>query len=320
MERWYRLANRFGGFDWEVKAGVTGPRGNTFFREHVVEEPNGELSIIMDQRADGTWGCAELRTRQKLHFGRYELVVEGDLGQLADNMAVFGFFNYPAAGDAPDGSNEIDVEIAQFAPPNNLNFTLYPKNGGAENSAKHQLALPRSGQTTFVFDWGDQHLDWQALADGSVLAGRSLDGADVHQVPDIWLPLRINIWLLHDQTPALDTPSRVRLVDLAYAGPAPDPLAEDDVTIVGLTDGQIVDNMESDIAIETAPSATNVSLEVLTDTWYPQDPAVALSPGRFSVPVARFYTRAGTTIPVRAKAEFPDGEVRTSALIDVIKR
>ncbi len=235
-------------------------------------------------------------------------------------MAVLGFFNYPAAGDAADGSHEIDVEIAQFAPPNNLNFTLYPKNGGAENSAKHHLALPRGGETTFIFDWGEDHLEWQALApDGSTLAERRLEAADIDQIPDIRLPLRINIWLLENQTPALGAASRVRLVDLSYTGPAPDPLANDEVVIAGLTDGQMVGNMETDIAIETAPSAANVSLEVYTDTWYAQDPAIELSPGRFSVPVARFYTPSGTTMPVRAKAGFPGNEVQTSPLIDVIK-
>ena len=322
MERWYRLSNRFGGLDWEVKAGLAGPRANHFFRDHVIDEPNGDLTIGIAERTDGSWGCAELRTRQKLHFGRYELVVAGDLAQVADNMAVFGLFNYPTVDQAPDGTNEIDVEIAQFAPPHNLNFTLYPKLGGPENSVKHHVDLPRTGETTLVFDWGEDHLDWQArAADGSAIATRSLDLAEREQIPDLALQLRMNLWLLDNQTPALGEGSSVRLIDLAYDGPAPDPLAEDPLEIVGLTDGQSVADIENDIAIAVAlADVAAVHLEVFTDTWYPQAAAREVAPGRFVAPVARFYVPAGSTVPVRARAQLHDGSEHDSPLIDVVRR
>jgi len=85
---------RFVGYEWIVKSGThEGPGPNDWNENNVWVDQNGYLHLKLTQQGD-RWYCAEVLTKDRLGFGRYQFWVVGRLDRLDPNV-VLGLFNYP---------------------------------------------------------------------------------------------------------------------------------------------------------------------------------------------------------------------------------
>ena len=117
----------FAGLDWTVKEGDgLGPGPCDWKESNVFVDSAGDLHLKI-ARDGGSWSCAEVESVRSLGFGTYQWWVTGEIGTLDPNV-VLGLFNYPPPEVGPDGTNEIDIEIAKWGIPDapNLNFTVWP--------------------------------------------------------------------------------------------------------------------------------------------------------------------------------------------------
>src|SRR5207237_76888 len=102
------LALRFSDLDWVIRsAGTGGPGPNRWDPKNVWVDPDGRLHMKISHVGD-EWRCAELNTRRRLGFGRYQFQVIGRIDRL-DRSVVLGLFDYPTPDVGKDGTNEIDV-------------------------------------------------------------------------------------------------------------------------------------------------------------------------------------------------------------------
>ena len=123
---------RFSGYDWKVKFGThEGPGPNNWSENNVWVDQNGYLHLKLTQQGD-RWYCAEVLTQDRLGFGRYQFWVVGRVDRLDPNV-VLGLFNYPTPDVGPDGTNEIDIEFAQWGKPEAPigNYTVWPAREGS---------------------------------------------------------------------------------------------------------------------------------------------------------------------------------------------
>jgi hypothetical protein len=129
----------FSGYQWDVRAGTGGPGPNNWDDGNAEVDVNGllHLKITSSTNADGDteWHCVELNTEQRFGFGLYQFQLNSRIDQLDPNV-VLGLFKYPTPDVGPDGTNEIDVEFAQWGNPNakNADYVVYPADGPRVNT------------------------------------------------------------------------------------------------------------------------------------------------------------------------------------------
>lgn len=123
----------FSGYQWDVRPSEEsgGPGPNSWDENNVSVDSQGFLHLKLTER-NGKWYCSELSTQEALGFGRYQFSVLGRVDLLDPNL-VLGLFNYPEPNVGVDGTNEIDIEFAQWGEPGNpiLNYTIFPAKRGA---------------------------------------------------------------------------------------------------------------------------------------------------------------------------------------------
>jgi hypothetical protein len=200
---------RFAGYDWAVKSSESmGPGPNTWKPENVRIDSKGSLHLRITN-SGGKWQCAEVRSLKRFGFGTYRFVVENTTGDL-DRNVVLGLFNYPAADVGPDGTHEIDIEIARWgnnsAPPGN--FTVWPAREG-EPHGSCTFQIPAGSRVfTHQFEWQTDHVVFASSTLGSRSRPIPLDAwsyrpenADrrISQHPESVL---INLWLFRGMAPA----------------------------------------------------------------------------------------------------------------------
>jgi len=123
---------RFAGYDWVAKSAThEGPGPNNWNENNVWVDQGGYLHLKLTKQGD-RWYCAEVLTKDRLGFGRYQFWVVGRLDRLDPNV-VLGLFNYPTPDVGPDGTNEIDIEFAQWGKPEAPigNYTVWPAREGS---------------------------------------------------------------------------------------------------------------------------------------------------------------------------------------------
>jgi len=129
----------FSGYEWTVKSGThQGPGPNDWDERNVWVDQSGYLHLKLTKHGD-RWYCAEVLTKDRLGFGRYQFWVVGRLDRL-DPTVVFGLFNYPMSDVGPDGTNEIDIEFAQWGKPKALMGNLH-RLAGATGASPRQQAV-----------------------------------------------------------------------------------------------------------------------------------------------------------------------------------
>lgn len=201
---------RFSGYVWDVRpAGDGGPGPNHWNPNNVWVDTKGWLHLKITKDGD-QWSCAEISTQRRLGFGRYQFQVIGRLDQFDQNV-VLGLFDYPTPDVGPDGTNEIDIEIARWGNPQwpNGNYTVYPAKSGV---------TPRSGSHTFHFTLTGGYTTHRFVRTSAQVAFQSLYGHrndnqnefahwifsptdPLTHVPQQPLPIHINLWLFRGKAP-----------------------------------------------------------------------------------------------------------------------
>jgi hypothetical protein len=215
----------FAGHTWLVRSYPGGPGPNEWREANVFVDEHGLHLTI--QRDGDAWTAAEVvRMGDPLGFGTYEFEISGDF-ETFDRNAVLGLFNYPASAEVgPDGTNEIDIEIAQWGDvqnPNRLNWNVYP---AARGGKKGNHAIPLSllaGASTHQFTWTAEAIDYASFR-GFVSEGEAEPIGDwtyapknaARDIPQVPLVVHMNLWLIEGRAPASGEPVEIVINDFRF--------------------------------------------------------------------------------------------------------
>ncbi len=204
----------FAGYTWLVRSYGGGPGPNEWREANVRVDDDGLHLTI--QRDGEMWTCAEVvMMGPPLGFGTYTFEIAGDPGAL-DTNAVLGLFTYPGSEEVgPDGTNEIDIEFAQWgdpANPNRLNWNIHPavEGGGKGN---HALPLAPLTASTHRFTWSADSIAYASFA-GYLGAGNAAPVAEwtyapanaARDIPQQPLVVHMNLWLTDGKPPSNGEP------------------------------------------------------------------------------------------------------------------
>jgi hypothetical protein len=204
---------KFDGLDWQVRQDFGGPGPNHWSKSLVRVDKRGRLHLRVD-KVDGVWCSAELYLTKPMGFGLYAFHVEGPIDHLDKNV-VLGLFNYTTPDIGPDGTNEIDIELAHWGvqkyPP--VNFTVYPsivRPGSGHKEFVYPAAISNS---YFAFEWSATAVAFGAYAkpaEKPYIAWTFLpENEPTLQVPQKPIPVHINFWLFRGKAPSDGKPEEV---------------------------------------------------------------------------------------------------------------
>lgn len=201
---------QFSGYTWRVRpAGTGGPGPNQWDPANVSVDSNGWLHLRLAQR-DGQWQCAEVSTRERLGFGRYEFDLTGQVDRL-DRNVVLGLFNYPTSDVGPDGTHEIDIEFARWgdgaAPAGN--YTVWPATNALRQQTSPFAFSLQGSNSTHAFVWTSTNILFESREDlresgtNRPLATWRFQPANtaagISQKP---MPVHLNLWCFKGRPPA----------------------------------------------------------------------------------------------------------------------
>ena len=181
----YALDIAWSGYHWTLAGGhhkLPGP--NNWAVNHVWIDSQGALNLKINNDAS-----ASIMSLEKLGYGTYTWVVQGDLGHLDPNI-VLGMFQYPDASVGPDKTNEIDIEIAQWGnlKAKRLQYSIWPKYKEAHFSHYFNILALRPGrQWTFTYTRYPSRVDF---------GGWSVTSDLVSNAP---MQVQINLWAYKGQ-------------------------------------------------------------------------------------------------------------------------
>lgn len=214
----------FSGLDWVVRSGTGGPGPNTWDPAHVWVDTRGWLHLKLARR-DGRWTCAEVTTRQRFGFGRYQFEVEGPLDRF-DTQVVLGLFNYPTSDVGGDETHEIDIEFARWgradAPIGN--YTLWPVEKALKPTSRTFAFTLTSPVSVHRFDWQAKRVSWESAQverDGSrtVLQQWTFAPEDAERrIAQKPMPIHVNLWLFKGRPPTDDRDVEIVIRSFTFAG------------------------------------------------------------------------------------------------------
>eukprot|EP01124_Arcella_intermedia_P020673 TRINITY_DN28165_c0_g1_i1.p1 TRINITY_DN28165_c0_g1~~TRINITY_DN28165_c0_g1_i1.p1 ORF type:complete len:229 (+),score=-0.47 TRINITY_DN28165_c0_g1_i1:172-858(+) len=199
------------GYTWYVRSGGGGPGPNNWSSSNVWIDANGWLHLKITS-ANNVWSCAEIWTTASLGFGTYQWQIEGRPDTLDKNV-VLGLFPYGGT----DGINEIDIEYAQWgdaAQPHGW-WTVYPASG--TNIVSHGFAFSLQGTyTTSRFQWNSTSVAYSLLgghqpigSNANLMNSWTYTPSAPTKVPQIAMPLHINLWLFQGKAPSNGSPVEI---------------------------------------------------------------------------------------------------------------
>jgi hypothetical protein len=200
---------RFSGYDFNVRpTGRGAPGPNNWAARNAWVDKRGRLHLKFSKR-HGEWYGAEVRTVQRLGFGRYEFWIKAKLSALDPNV-VIGLFNYPTPDAGLDETNEIDIEFARWSDPSKPvgNFTVWPVDVALKPTGE-AFKMPRRGRkTAHRFDWTSKSIAFRSFR-GSVkdetkaIASWTYSPADAaSRIARKPMPLYMNIWGFRGRPPS----------------------------------------------------------------------------------------------------------------------
>lgn len=199
---------RFAGYDWVVKSGAhEGPGPNDWNENNVLVDQDDYLHLKLTKQGD-RWYCAEVLTKDRLGFGRYQFWVVGRVDRLDPNV-VLGLFNYPTPDVGPDGTNEIDIEFARWGKPKASmgNYTVWPAREGLRRASKRFSVELNGEYTTHRFIWNSTGVTFQSLHghrddNSNQFADWLYQPQDpATYIPQKAMPVDINLWLFQGHPP-----------------------------------------------------------------------------------------------------------------------
>ena len=198
------------GYDWELKHHDNpeekfGPGPNLWNAANV--ERNGDGLVLHIRKESQGWTCAELKTEERLGFGTYTWQVDGPLDKL-DKQIILGLFNYPPPEVGPDGTNEVDIEIAEFdhLADYKLVFGYFPSSTSFERQEKAFNFELEGTYTTLQFTWTAGRVAFRAWHGHTPYHEERVFAEWEHvpndaSIPRKPMPIHINLWLYKGQPP-----------------------------------------------------------------------------------------------------------------------
>jgi hypothetical protein len=202
------------GHEWKVTdGGMAGvARGNP---ANVNIDENRYLHLRITNR-EGKWTASELFTTDKMGFGTYQWVIEGDVYDM-DPTTVLGLFTYgPTHHVGVDAENEIDIEFSQWNKTChgcNADFTVYPSTGNRKPNGvsawEDNFHVTGGTVTTARMEWYSDHIVFTLMngvhpigTTGDVIKAETYSSTAIN-IPQVAVPLGINLWCFK-QTPSKD--------------------------------------------------------------------------------------------------------------------
>jgi hypothetical protein len=173
---------------------------------NVKVDASGYLHLQIVQR-EGNWTASEVFSVEKLGFGTYQWVVEGDVYNM-DKSTVLGLFPYgPAQHIGADAENEIDIEFSQWNETChgcNADFTVYPSTGNRKpkgiSSWEDNFRTAGGNITTARMEWSSERIVF-TLMNGIHAIGTTADviktetySSNPANIPQEAMPVGINLW------------------------------------------------------------------------------------------------------------------------------
>ncbi len=199
---------QFSGYTWDVRgAGLGGPGPNHWDAANVWVDARGWLHLKISHAA-GEWRCAELTSRQRFGFGRYQFQVSGRMDQF-DRNTVLGLFNYPTPDVGADGTNEIDIEFARWGDGGSPagNYTVWQASGAHSPENHATFGLANSGDLTMhQFSWQAAQISFQSFRGEKddktkELCHWTYAPDETRLIPQQPLPVHLNLWLFRGKPP-----------------------------------------------------------------------------------------------------------------------
>jgi hypothetical protein len=184
-------------------------------------DANKYLHLQIVQR-DGKWTSAEVFTTDRMGFGTYQWVIEGNVYEMGPTT-VLGLFTYgPTHHIGVDTENEIDIEFSQWnntCKGCNADFTVYPSTGNRKPNGvsawEDNFHVTGDNLTTARMEWSADHIVF-AMMKGVQPIGTVADviktetySSTAINIPQVAAPVGINFWCFK-QTPAKDQSVVVR--------------------------------------------------------------------------------------------------------------
>ncbi len=212
------------GYNWIVKNHTEEPYGpgpNYWNTKNVTVSDDGYVNLQLKKRS-GRWICAELKTEERFGYGTYTWQIDGPLGKLDDHVA-FGLFNYPPPEIGPDGTNEIDIEIAKFPhlASSMLVYGVFPTSEEYEREEKALNIKLDGNYTTHRFHWTPGRVafrSWHGHApehEDRVFAAWAYEPAEAI-IPQRPLPVHMNLWLIEGAPPTDDQAVSITIKDFTF--------------------------------------------------------------------------------------------------------
>lgn len=169
-------------------------------------DPNGYLHLRIVERK-GKWTASEVFSVDKLGFGTYQWIVEGDVYNM-DKSTVLGLFPYgPAQHIGSDAENEIDIEFSRWNETChgcNADFTVYPSTGNRKpkgvSSWEDNFRTAGGNITTARMEWSSERIVF-TLMKGIHPIGTTADiiktetySSNATNIPQQDMPVGINLW------------------------------------------------------------------------------------------------------------------------------
>jgi hypothetical protein len=176
---------------------------------------NGYLHLRIVNRS-GKWTSAEVFTSDKMGFGTYQWVIEGDVYDM-DKSTVLGLFPYgPATHIGVDAENEIDIEFSKWNDTChgcNADFTVYPSTGNRKpkgiSAWEDNFHVTGSSLTTARMEWAHDRIIF-TIMNGVQPIGTTADviktetyASSATDIPQVSMPVGINLWCFKE-APAKD--------------------------------------------------------------------------------------------------------------------
>jgi hypothetical protein len=185
------------GVKWQVRSGGGSPCATNIWNEKGVwVDRNGWLHLKIIRLPSGKFACAEISSLKRFGFGNYEFEVAGPIGSIDKNV-VLGVFMYPPKDVGPDGTNEIDVEIARwgYSEAPQVNYTAWFRSHKGNRHERVQVPDDLA-DATFRMIWQHEQVRLESSLSTEKLIGFNGDIADQPQT------LMINLWLFKELYPS----------------------------------------------------------------------------------------------------------------------
>jgi hypothetical protein len=163
---------------------------------------------------DEQWTAAEVFTTDRMGFGTYQWVIEGNVYEM-DPTTVLGLFTYgPTHHIGADAENEIDIEFSQWnntCKGCNADFTVYPSTGNRKPNGvsawEDNFHVTGDNLTTARMEWSADHIVFtmmkgvQPLGTVADVIKTETYSSTAINIPQVASPVGINLWCFK-QTPA----------------------------------------------------------------------------------------------------------------------